>query len=492
MTSLPHHVLSWRSWRFRAGVALVLAAVGLRLLWGGYVERKLRAQHDQLRQDGFPILPQDVSFEAVPASEDASALLTQAGNASKSFESPRCSNDNYRDSPPYPPFWMNRVVHSEKANAQAFVLIRQMRDRSKIRFNGRLTSPIYSTVLALPLSDLRNLANVVTDGAIYAHLQGRDVESIERIRDVLHEGNLVRQDSFLVSQLVASGVDALAFVTAQIVAPGLNLKDETSRAHARALIAELLDEGPTWQRFEASVRFERLGMADYLAHRSRGNWVVTPLAEMEEFRSNQDFIYFVQASHYRDQPPSARVLSHARPDETNRLSIFSGSPSPRSIPRYSRWFGQASNGLSRAFGVQFRVVAERRATAVSLAVQLFRADHGRFPQRLDELVPAYLPAMPADPFHDDGRPLGYVIKAGALPGGGDRPMITYDAGPDDPSAMSGEPMYSFHQGTGSRVFRQYRDLTRFEPKSPKAVNHDPGESDGPGDEAEKKDPPEHP
>ena len=95
-------------------------------------------------------------------------------------------------------------------------------------------------------------------------------------------------------------------------------------------------------------------------------------------------------------------------------------------------------------------------------------------------------------FVSDGRPLGYVIKTGALPGGGDRPMITYDAGPDDASDVDDEPMYSLHQGAHGQVFRQYRDLTRFEPPSPKAVDGNPGQPNAPGDDAEKKDPAEHP
>jgi hypothetical protein len=114
----------------------------------------------------------------------------------------------------------------------------------------------------------------------------------------------------------------------------------------------------------------------------------------------------------------------------------------------------------------FRMLGERRATAVSLAARLYRADHARWPDRLDQLVPAYLPALPADPFHDDDRPLGYVVLKGALPGGGDRPLVFFDAGDVAEGAIDSEPMYDWQQPV-PRVprfqIRQYRDLARWSP-----------------------------
>jgi hypothetical protein len=165
------------------------------------------------------------------------------------------------------------------------------------------------------------------------------------------------------------------------------------------------------------------------------------------------------------------------------------------VPRYSRWFVGWNGDLTRYFETNFRIIGERRVTAVSLAAQLYRADHGgRWPARLDDLVPAYLPAVPVDPFHDDGRPLGYVVKKGALPGGGDRPLVYYDAGEDDPAAIENEPMYSFHQisvpGQSNHIFRQYHDLARFTPPAPstQAVDDDPKKPDAPRDKAEQDDP----
>jgi hypothetical protein len=44
-------------------------------------------------------------------------------------------------------------------------------------------------------------------------------------------------------------------------------------------------------------------------------------------------------------------------------------------------------------------------TRVNIAIQLWRAEKGEYPESLDELVPVYLPELPVDPF--TGRSMGY-------------------------------------------------------------------------------------
>ena len=174
------------------------------------------------------------------------------------------------------------------------------------------------------------------------------------------------------------------------------------------------------------------------------------------------------------------------------------------VLRYSRWY-ETDRRLDRYFQQWFRSLGQRRVTAISLAAQLYRADHGRWPARLEELVPAYLPVLPADPFHADGRPVGYVVMKGALPDGSDRPLAYFDDGATDHVAIDPEPMYDWQQdqrpdGTAShRDIRQYRDLARWLPpkrrfdtshaSEPKTVGDHPDQPDAPGDDAQKNNDP---
>jgi len=149
------------------------------------------------------------------------------------------------------------------------------------------------------------------------------------------------------------------------------------------------------------------------------------------------------------------------------------------VPRYSEWFGTQFGGNPGSYMdviVQrhFRCLAERRVAAVSLACRLFRADHDRWPERLEELVPGYLPHVPADPFAEEGRPLGWVILRGASPGGADRPLVYFEnTGKGEPH-VGREPMYDWQEGLGG-LRRQYRDVSSFVPPPPstQAVDENP-------------------
>src|SRR5439155_3042658 len=92
------------------------------------------------------------------------------------------------------------------------------------------------------------------------------------------------------------------------------------------------------------------------------------------------------------------------------------------------------SSLNRAALTDFRVSAERRFAAVSLAARLYALDHaGRYPPSLNALVPDYLPALPADPFAADGRAVGYLIAEN-----GKRPIVysVDENGRDDTNAKT--------------------------------------------------------
>ena len=55
----------------------------------------------------------------------------------------------------------------------------------------------------------------------------------------------------------------------------------------------------------------------------------------------------------------------------------------------------------------YRNSATLRLLFTELALKTFRADEGRFPATLDELVPKYLRAVPQDPFQPTPTPLVY-------------------------------------------------------------------------------------
>jgi hypothetical protein len=82
-----------------------------------------------------------------------------------------------------------------------------------------------------------------------------------------------------------------------------------------------------------------------------------------------------------------------------------------------------AGSLDRAVLQHYRGLAERRVAAVALALTLYRSDHnGDLPAKLQDLVPAYLPAVPTDPLAAGGKPIAYAVDGG-------RPRV-YSVGPN--------------------------------------------------------------
>jgi hypothetical protein len=60
--------------------------------------------------------------------------------------------------------------------------------------------------------------------------------------------------------------------------------------------------------------------------------------------------------------------------------------------------------LARAVLLHFQNLDEHRRTAVEVAMRLYAMDHGRRPEKLADLVPDYLRAVPINLYFDPPRP----------------------------------------------------------------------------------------
>jgi hypothetical protein len=77
----------------------------------------------------------------------------------------------------------------------------------------------------------------------------------------------------------------------------------------------------------------------------------------------------------------------------------------------------------RAAESHYQAVARRRLAAAALAARLYALDQdGQLPATLDDLVPKYLPHVPADPLAAGGKPISYIPT-------GPRPRV-YSVGPN--------------------------------------------------------------
>ncbi len=80
--------------------------------------------------------------------------------------------------------------------------------------------------------------------------------------------------------------------------------------------------------------------------------------------------------------------------------------SPAYYRRYPPLFAMLP-AIGRAATVAESATQRRDAALTAIALELHRRRHGRYPARLDDLVPNFLPALPIDRF--DGQPLRYLL-----------------------------------------------------------------------------------
>lgn len=495
-------------------IGLVTVALVLRLVWGWYTGRQLAAALDEIRSRGEPTAAHDIMFEPLHPSENAWGSYAMAIAALKGgADSPRQSSLEY---PPYPPHgakWEELAATSEKAHGAVFSNARRARGLERAQ------------IPLLDWNSTRRLANTLGDGAQYAHLRGDDAEAIERLLDTVHLARSIRQDATLTSQLTGIGIGAVATDATQQIVPRVKLDRSAggtpaTPAQLRALIAALLDERQTRGWAAAALRRERVTMLETLRQQAGNTWSVTPLADRSALRWLRDFDALLKAAEHDHAGPARQLVDEVTRRQSSSVTSPALAANRGLTARYSRWFEDNDPlGLARYLEQHYRVSAERRATAVIVAANLYRHDHGRWPDDAAALVPKYLDALPADPFRPDGGPIGYALLRGALPDGGDRPMVYFECGEGGEELIDSEPMYSWQMdrrrkpGEPRREIRQYRDVSywlpmtrRFDEEQKRiaeereeekkrlqeAVGNEPAEPDTPRDDADKDDDPGDP
>jgi hypothetical protein len=479
------HPLSWRNRGAQMIVALLLAVLALRLIWGWHLDRLARAQAQDLRRRGQPVEFGDLLTPPIPDDRNAWKIQLRAAAAlAPGVASPLNSNMEYAQYPPFGPKWTRRAEASERANAAAFALAREARRFSAVRFRTTVP-PSWVTSNVPDFGPTRQLACTLADGALLSQTRGDDAEAVERTLDLLHLARSVNHDDFLVSQLVAVGINGLAYVTIEALAPGLRIEPAppttapsppvhpATRRQVRQLIAQLLDDSDDWAGFRRCLYTESMPLIDTSRVLTAHAWLVRPIADINAVRTRREMQPIYRAAEATNKPDADAILAASRNGGRSQDAL--DAPTPSYSRSFDNWYILAPS-IYRTFETHFRAIAERRIAAISLACQLYRNDHGRWPARLEDLAPDYLPSLPTDPFRNDGHTFGYTTRA-APRTGAPRPLVFFDPEPAaaDNDHIPDEPMY----GWTPKLGRQYSDLSRFEPLTP-TVEHDPDESGAPG------------
>jgi hypothetical protein len=396
------------------GVVILFLLIGLRLWWGFEAQRRLDAMIAAAHARGELITIDDFNNRpAIPDAKNAAVALDAAGKSIKFSTTQDAFIDNFNDTLPIAPADQTALHEIVYANRAAIAQARQARPLTLSDYGMHLSSPIFAGLLR-HLNDAGQLEHVQRLAVFDAHLAGNDTEAIEVLRDIDHHMNAVAKSTpFLATILFARYHQTMtADVIAQL-APELDVSGPShsaattqpaARENVRALIDELLDEREIQQSAQSAWELQRLMYLDAgpaLAATMQPAWLAELLAPMYLLDSIGGAELMAQHRIAATQPnyPAAMKLAPLPARAGNRSGL------EKTVSAISDRFGMI-NGEPHLS--HFRLLAARRGAAIALAIRLYALDHNhRLPPRLEDLVPAYLSALPADPFRADGKTFTY-------------------------------------------------------------------------------------
>ena len=310
-----------------------------------------------------------------------------------------------------------RALRSElKRGADAVALARQMTEFDRGRFAIKWAKDFFRTPLP-QVQEARGVATILNyDGLLLAH--DNDLAGALRdARGALNAGRAIGDEFIIVSQAVRQVCDrtAVSLIERSLacgVAPEQSLAD---------LQKELMQESQT-PFFLMGIRGHRACFDQTMQLLQNGEISFTDFRQaMNDYCTGGGFFgtpkrppgfmleLAIASSYLNIRNERARFL-----ELMNEIQELYKHPSWESLDRMEALYTSVIKepGLivslfgpinMKFFEIELLSVASLRTAYVGLALERFRLARGSWPKSLSELVPAYLPEIPIDPF--DGAPL---------------------------------------------------------------------------------------
>lgn len=332
--------------------------------------------------------------------------------------------------------WLRRnekplAVAAEAGKRPAY--FNPMVDKSAVPQSGRLMNSLLPGV-----QKCRAMANALAARAMLRTAEGdldgawQDLMACQRL------GRVVAKGATLIEHLVGNALVAIA--TDRMLT--LLSEGDVSAARARAWLADLQGLPPMPAVADKIDVGERFMMLDgMMSMACRGPQFLervaadrpgssTPVAEFRDrlFTHNIDYDpAFRNANVMYDRIVAAGRLP-TRPDRVREFKAIEAEMRQRKWRAVAGWpvrtmvLSRASRGemigdillglvlpaFSKIVDAADRLEQTQANLHIALALAAYRADQKAYPARLEELVPKYLPAVPADLF--SGKPLVYAVE----------------------------------------------------------------------------------
>lgn len=380
--------------------ALVVCVVAV---WWYLQRSELRQRYRAIRAAGQPVTLEELDANyALPAGvEDITELWVDAlSRSSKTVRLPGAKLPLIGDGPAIPAWgedWAEKDQvatflgnHSETLTA----IHRAAAADGGVRYPHDFRDGVET--LLPHVQNLRSSSRLLT---LEAHIRARNADTagtIESLRAQFAAGQTLDGDPTLVSFLVRLAVDGGALDNASQLLPGI----EPTREQLLAIQGDLRRTDYHAELENALIGERTFGLNYFGNSDVTGFGVIkTTLFDLSAAGSKVKFIDIMGEA----MATSRRPWQEGMFDEP-----WLANWNPNSMNPTDRMYTLLIPALDQCFLAGGRQEAKLLSLDAAIAAELYRRDHGKLPESLEDLVPDYLAAVPKDPFN--GEPLRYVVN----------------------------------------------------------------------------------
>lgn len=392
-------------------------------VWRWQLRRSVNAKVSAIKAAGLPVDWQDLSHwpTSVPDDENAATIYGNAiaqlndTNVAR-LETPIGTNLSIDDvlyfREPISAQMREQFKQALRINAVALDIINQVTNASESRYPIDYLDGPSAKLPHLP--GLRSLSQLLACDAI---LKAEASNAPAASDDVLAQLNLSRSldnEPFLLSQLVSVGILSKSSGTLEQILGRVPLSDDrlsqlesqfTAVEATNRFLTALIGERAMYGEFLRLAQDDPKKMIE-IANEGSSSDDQTDLPRnpgagwryIGFFERDRNFYLGGMTTNIfltREGPPASLVLAA----ENDRL----GEEAMHRLDIFSAMFIPVLSGVPKR---DANSRAELRDAIAAIAVERWRLAHqGALPDSLDDLVPAFLPAVPVDPY--DGKPLRY-------------------------------------------------------------------------------------
>jgi hypothetical protein len=282
------------------------------------------------------------------------------------------------------------------------------------------------------LSDYRSLARGLDARACRAAAKGDEAKVLDSLRTIHRLAWHASHEPFLISNLVANSIDALGSATVKRLLAGRVLSDQAladlaaleQSVPARVPIAQTVMEGERCFGLDTYMQL-MAGRVDGggLGLGAGGNDAMGRLAGSGAFDVNRGLKQFsryyyqlakiMAIKNYAGRQRVLAMFEENFEKEMARMGLVIEVadiklPNPTLLTKDARTDAMTrllmsilAPALGAAGNAETRNLATERCMLAAIACERYRLKHDKLPADLDALVPAYLDAVPTDPFIDE-------------------------------------------------------------------------------------------